>query len=514
MSDHILVERAGAIATVTFNRPEMRNAISLAMWTEIARGHRRARQGRLACGRSSTGARAPRRSRRAPTSPSSRRTARTRRPRSRYKAQTEAAYSAMRECPKPTVAMIFGYCMGGAMARRHGVRPALRRRGLEVRHSRRAAVSIIYGAGCGRAARRPRGPRLRQGHPVLARTVEDREALAIGLIQRLVPAAELEAYTYDYLGTVADNAPLSVRGAKPTVQRVSATGSTTERRRSARASSRSRPSRARTTGKARGRSSRSAPPRFQGAVTAVRVAVLTSTPPSPREGSGTFVALDGLARGLAAARPRGRVPTAAGPHRVPHARPLALQRGRRAAPPRDADLVLGVRSRRLPVGARRRGRAARLRGGAQGHHRRRAAERARLGAAAARHAGPLGAANTARADLVIVPSRYSAAVAAEVYGVPAERIAVVPEPIDLAAWRRRFARARAAPARAGPTVLAVARMYPRKRLGRPAARPPLAPRPNPGAAGPHRRGGPGVGALRAPARGARHSMARWRSWAR
>ena len=35
MSD-ILVEHHGAIATVSFNRPPMRNAISLAMWRDIA----------------------------------------------------------------------------------------------------------------------------------------------------------------------------------------------------------------------------------------------------------------------------------------------------------------------------------------------------------------------------------------------------------------------------------------------------------------------------------------------
>src|SRR5262249_60834286 len=33
-----------------------------------------------------------------------------------YGQQTDAAYSAIRVCPKPTVAMIFGFCMGGAMA--------------------------------------------------------------------------------------------------------------------------------------------------------------------------------------------------------------------------------------------------------------------------------------------------------------------------------------------------------------------------------------------------------------
>src|SRR6185436_15158856 len=71
--------------------------------------------------------------------------------------------------------------------------------------------------------------------------------------------------------------------------------------------------------------------------------------------------------------------------------------------------------------------------------------------------------NTARADRVVVPSHYSASVAHAVYGVPAERLTVVPEPIDLTEWRRRFAAADR-PARSAPTVLAVARMYPRKRL--------------------------------------------------
>ena len=72
--------------------------------------------------------------------------------------------------------------------------------------------------------------------------------------------------------------------------------------------------------------------------------------------------------------------------------------------------------------------------------------------------------NAERADRVIVPSRYSAGVAEAVYGVPAARIAVVPEPIDLAEWRRRFARAGSAHERERPTVLTVARLYPRKHV--------------------------------------------------
>lgn len=71
--------------------------------------------------------------------------------------------------------------------------------------------------------------------------------------------------------------------------------------------------------------------------------------------------------------------------------------------------------------------------------------------------------NVARADLVVVTSRYSAEVAQREYGAPAERLAVVPEPIDLEVWDDQFWRAPRRPGH-GPVVLSVARMYPRKRL--------------------------------------------------
>lgn len=71
--------------------------------------------------------------------------------------------------------------------------------------------------------------------------------------------------------------------------------------------------------------------------------------------------------------------------------------------------------------------------------------------------------NTERADLVVASSRYSCDVARREYGVPEQKLAVVPEPIDLAEWDRRFAAARRLPP-GGPVVLCVARMYPRKRI--------------------------------------------------
>ena len=72
--------------------------------------------------------------------------------------------------------------------------------------------------------------------------------------------------------------------------------------------------------------------------------------------------------------------------------------------------------------------------------------------------------NARRADVVIAPSRYSADVARREYGLAAEKIAVVPEPIELERWTSLFAAAAPRP-RGGPTILCVARMYPRKRIG-------------------------------------------------
>jgi glycosyltransferase involved in cell wall biosynthesis len=193
----------------------------------------------------------------------------------------------------------------------------------------------------------------------------------------------------------------------------------------------------------------------------VRLEFLSSTPPSPTEGSGTWVAIDGVIRGLA---------------RLGHAaalRPLRARSGFHTLdrwrynrelvrmPPR-ADVVIGVdldgflwaprRSPRMPYAVMLKGIIADELRNERGLVRALLALQARWERR-----------NVHAADRVIVPSRYSASVAQDVYGVPAARLAVVPEPIDLAEWRRRFAAAPPRPS-TSPTVLAVARMYPRKRL--------------------------------------------------
>ena len=215
MSD-ILVERDGQIATVVFNRPRMRNAITLAMWTDIARATRalddddsvRAVVYRGA-GRQAfaSGADISEFAEQRKDSASSQ----------RYGAATHDAYGAIRECSKPTVAMVFGFCMGGAMA----VAMACDMR-FAAEGSRfgipAARLNIIYPVDSVGQLVDLVGPAYAKDILFSARTVEDREALAIGFIQRLLPVDDLERVTYEYLRGVAANAPLSVRGSKVTIE--------------------------------------------------------------------------------------------------------------------------------------------------------------------------------------------------------------------------------------------------------------------------------------------------------
>src|SRR5687767_8259972 len=216
MSDDILVEQKGPIATVVINRPQQRNAISLAMWAELARVteglvkddsvraivYRGAGTEAFASGADIK------------EFPESRKDAESAQ---RYNATTAQAYAAVRECPKPTIAMIYGFCMGGAvgLAIACDLRFAAEGSKFGIPAAR---LSIVYPSEAIAQLVDLVGPAYAKDILFSARTVSDREALAIGLIQRLVPAADLEATTYDYLRLVADNAPLSVRGSKVTIQ--------------------------------------------------------------------------------------------------------------------------------------------------------------------------------------------------------------------------------------------------------------------------------------------------------
>jgi enoyl-CoA hydratase/carnithine racemase len=229
MSDLILVEQKDAIATVVFNRPQMRNALSLAMWREIARVAEALGKdpGLRAVVYRGAGAEAFASGADISEFKEVRKDVATAQA---YGKETEAAYLAIRQCPKPTVAMIFGFCMGGAMAVAMACDLRFAAEGSKFGIPA-ARLGIIYGLASVRQLVDLVGPSYAKDILFSARTVDAREALAIGFINRLLPAAELEAYTYDYLGKVVGNAPLSVRGAKIIVEAILEDGGLSQRER-------------------------------------------------------------------------------------------------------------------------------------------------------------------------------------------------------------------------------------------------------------------------------------------
>lgn len=215
MTDDILIERSGAIATVTFNRPEQRNAISQGMWERIPnlvealgkddevraivfRGA--GREAFIAGADISEFEQVRKDSKTA----------------KRYNALLDHAYQTIRACPKPTVAMIFGYCMGGGMtiATSCDLRFAAEGAKFGVPAAR---LSIVYNVESTAPLVHLVGPSRAKDILFSARTFDAAEAFAMGAVNRVLPVDELERYTYEYLGKVAVNAPLTVQGAKAVI---------------------------------------------------------------------------------------------------------------------------------------------------------------------------------------------------------------------------------------------------------------------------------------------------------
>lgn len=130
-----------------------------------------------------------------------------------YNAASDKAGRALRECPKPTIAMVRGYCIGGGTAvavgcdiriasddARFGVPAAKLGLGYRFEGIRRLA-SIV-------------GPSFAAEIFFTGRQFSAQEALEMGLINRIVPVADLETYTLDYANTIALNAPLTIAAVK------------------------------------------------------------------------------------------------------------------------------------------------------------------------------------------------------------------------------------------------------------------------------------------------------------
>jgi enoyl-CoA hydratase/carnithine racemase len=217
-TDKVLSRIAGPIAHLTFNNPERRNAMSLEMWQACARemtrfatdpnvrvvvisgagdkafiagadiskfGEERASEAGIAL----------------------------------YNEAVEAAYASVHECPKPTIAMIRGFCVGGGM----GLASCcdLRICSEDARFAVPAAkLGLGYGYPGVKRLMDVVGASFTKEIFFTARLFDAAEAQTMGLVNRIVANDALVTYVEDYAATIAANAPLTVDSIKFIVSEV------------------------------------------------------------------------------------------------------------------------------------------------------------------------------------------------------------------------------------------------------------------------------------------------------
>ena len=126
---------------------------------------------------------------------------------------SERCNRAIRECPKPVIAMIRGYCMGGGLGT--AVVCDLRIASDDSRFGVPAAkLGVGYRFNGIRRLSEVVGPQFTAEIFYTGRQFSAQEALQMGLINRMLPAAELEKYVLDYAATLAGNAPLTIAAVK------------------------------------------------------------------------------------------------------------------------------------------------------------------------------------------------------------------------------------------------------------------------------------------------------------
>ncbi len=134
----------------------------------------------------------------------------------RYNDATEGAYQAVLTSPKPTIAMIQGYCIGGGA--NLAVCADLRIASDSAQFSIPAArLALGYDYARVRRVMDLVGPAYAKEIFFTARRFSAEEALGMGLINRVVPHAELEERTREIAATIACNAPLTMKAIKQSV---------------------------------------------------------------------------------------------------------------------------------------------------------------------------------------------------------------------------------------------------------------------------------------------------------
>jgi enoyl-CoA hydratase len=211
-TDKLLVDVDGAVAVITFNNPAKRNAMSVEMRSALpavlaalqddpevrvvvltGAGDKAFVSG---ADISEFGDRR--------TSPEAR---------AQFDEAARTADAAWRVLDKPVIAMIRGFCMGGGLltALQADIRIASDDSQFGVPAAR---LGLGYGPGGVRAPPRLVGPAWTAEILFSARRFSAAEALAMGLVNRVVPVARLREEVMELAGSIAQNAPLTVTACK------------------------------------------------------------------------------------------------------------------------------------------------------------------------------------------------------------------------------------------------------------------------------------------------------------
>jgi len=212
LTDKLVARKEGAIGWIIFNNPERHNATSFEMWQSlplVLDAYSKDPEVRVVVVRG-TGEKAfsagadisqfkEKRSGADATKA--------------YNDAADEANRALRECVKPTIAMIRGYCIGGGTGvavgcdmriasdtARFGVPAAKLGLGYRFDGIKRLA-SIV-------------GPAFTAEIFFTARQFTAQEALQMGLVNRVLPDAEVEQYTLDCANTIGGNAPMTIAAVK------------------------------------------------------------------------------------------------------------------------------------------------------------------------------------------------------------------------------------------------------------------------------------------------------------
>ncbi|MEM9173843.1 MAG: enoyl-CoA hydratase [Myxococcota bacterium] len=215
MPGQIRVEKEGHTAHIVFDHPERRNAITSAMWREIpsvCRALDADPEVRVVVLRGSgdvafvSGA-----------DISQFQENRTGEKAAQYDMDNMEAWTAIAAIGKPVIAAVHGFCVGGGCA------IALC---ADLRYSADDGVFAIpagrLGLGYGQNGLqnliRAVGAAYAKEIFFTARRFDAQEALEMGLVNRVLPKAELDAFVRKTAEAIADNAPLTLRAAKAAFQ--------------------------------------------------------------------------------------------------------------------------------------------------------------------------------------------------------------------------------------------------------------------------------------------------------